>query len=325
MSFRWYVARRLGWTVVATFIVLSITFGLLTIAPNAEVTQISFTAAQQGENVTQARQAAMRRMGLDEPVLQRYVNYMVNMATFNWGYSQSHSGTKVTTLIMNAIPYTMLYSVPTTIFSIIVGISIGLYSATHQYTKFDYAATFVAFFGYAIPNFWFGIILLVIFGAWLGWVPIIFDVNADLFSVTMAKQLILPVFVLTTSQVTALMRYSRAEALEYVEAEFTKAARAKGVSEYRLLTRHILRPALVPLMTILVADLLGIFIAASYLVEIVFSIPGLGRLTLEAIESNDTPLVLATTLLPVFVAIIGNLVQDIAYTVLDPRIDYGER
>ncbi|MDZ7702723.1 MAG: ABC transporter permease [Halobacteriales archaeon] len=228
-------------------------------------------------------------------------------------------------LIMDALPYTMIYTIPTTIFSIIVGISIGLYSATHQYTKFDYTATFIAFFGYAIPNFWFGIILLVIFGAWLGWVPIIFDTDPGFFSLDMAKQLILPIVVLTTSQLTGLMRYSRAEALEYVQAEFTKVARAKGISNYRVLTRHILRPALVPLMTILIADLLGIFIAASYLVEIVFSIPGLGRLTLDAILNEDTSLVLATTLIPVSLSIVGNLFQDIAYTVLDPRIDYGDR
>ena len=324
MSFRWYVARRLGWTVVATYIVLTLTFVLLTLGPNAQVTELAFQAAQRGQDVEMAQEAARQRLGLDQPVWERYLIYMWNMFTLNWGWSDTYSA-PVMELIAEALPYTLIYTIPTTIFSIIVGISIGLYSATHQYTKFDYTATFIAFFGYAIPNFWFGIILLVIFGAWLGWVPIIFDTEPGFFSLDMAKQLILPVVVLTTSQLTGLMRYSRAEALEYVQAEFTKVAKAKGISNYRVLTRHILRPALVPLMTILIADLLGIFIAASYLVEVVFSIPGLGRLTLDAILNEDTSLVLATTLIPVFLSIVGNLFQDIAYTVLDPRIDYGDR
>lgn len=324
MSFRWYVTRRLLWTVVATFIILSVTFFLLSAAPNAQVAQIGAQAAQEGESVQAAQEAARMRLGLDKPIWEQYADYMVNIVTLDWGYSQS-LGAPVMELLSSAIPYTMLYSVPSTIFSIIIGIGIGMYSATHQYTRTDYVATFTAFFGLAIPDFWFGILLLVIFGGWLELVPTFFSTSVPAVSLAMVQQLILPVIVLTTVQLTALMRYSRAEALEYVNAEFTKVARAKGVSDNRILLRHILRPASVPLMTILVGDLLGIFIASSYLVEIVFAIPGLGRLSLNAILNQDTPLVLATVLLPTIVVIFGNLIQDIAYTVLDPRIDYGDR
>jgi len=324
MSFRWYVARRLAWTALATFIILTITFALLRLAPNAQVTDIAFAAAQQGQDVEQATEAARDRLNIDDPIWEQYVTYMANMYTLNWGWSNSFSK-PVTDLLLQALPYTVIYSVPTTIFSIVVGTSIGLYSATKQYTRFDYGATFFAFFGYAIPNFWFGILLLVFFGAYLGWVPVVFDLDAAFISWEMAKQLVLPVFVLATGQLATLMLYSRAEALEYVQAEFTKVARAKGVTDYRVLTRHIFRPASVPLMTILVTDLLGIFVAASVLIEVVFSIPGLGRLTFQAILNQDTPLVLATTLFGVFLSVFGNLLQDIAYTVLDPRIDYGDR
>jgi len=121
------------------------------------------------------------------------------------------------------------------------------------------------------------------------------------------------------------MRYSRAEALEYVEADFVKTARAKGVSERRVLYRHIFRPASVPLATILVGDILTIVLASSYLIEVVFGIPGLGKLSFDAIVNQDTELVLGTVLVPAFLVILSNLAQDIAYTVLDPRIDYGDR
>jgi peptide/nickel transport system permease protein len=141
----------------------------------------------------------------------------------------------------------------------------------------------------------------------------------------MARQLVLPVVVLVTGTIAGIMRYSRAEALEYVEAEFVKTAKSKGADGYRILTRHILRPAAVPLMTILVGDILGIFLAASYLVEVVFGIPGLGQLSYNAIIAQDTSLVLGTTLIFTFISVIGNLIQDVAYTVLDPRIDYGDR
>ncbi|MBX0297395.1 ABC transporter permease [Haloarcula nitratireducens] len=321
---RWYVARRLLWAVVATFIVLSITWALLYATEQQALTAIQFDAAVAGSDAEAAREAYEQQRGLDRPLWRQYTDYMTSMATFNWGYSLSR-GQPVTAAIAEALPYTMMYSVPWTIFTVLCGLSIGLYSATHQYSRFDYAATFIAFFGYAIPNFWFGIVLLVLFGVQLDWVPIVFDPNVPVFSLANGRQLVLPVFVLTTGSIASLTRYTRAEALEYVEATFTKTARAKGVSERRILLLHVLRPAAVPLSTILVADLLGLFIASSYLVEVVFGIPGLGQLSFKAIQNQDTPLVLATTLIGVFIAIVGNLLQDIAYTVLDPRIEYGDR
>ncbi|SDZ81230.1 peptide/nickel transport system permease protein [Haloplanus vescus] len=321
---RWYVVRRVLWSVVATFLILSTTWGLLAITPNPAAEQMQFQAASSGGSAEAAEEAFEARRGLDRSPWARYREYMVNMATLNWGWSQSRSQ-PVSTAIASALPYTAIYSIPTTILSILLGLSIGLYSATNQYTKTDYAATFVAFFGYAIPNFWFAIILLLVFGVQLGWFPVVFDSDVPFLSLAMARQLVLPVIVLVTGTIAGIMRYSRAEALEYVESEFVKTAKSKGASEFRILTRHILRPAAVPLMTILVGDILGIFLAASYLVEVVFGIPGLGQLSYNAILAQDTSLVLGTTLIFTFVSVIGNLIQDVAYTVLDPRIDYGDR
>jgi peptide/nickel transport system permease protein len=139
------------------------------------------------------------------------------------------------------------------------------------------------------------------------------------------RQLLAPVLVLATGAFAGNMRYSRAEALEYVNAEFVKTARAKGASDWRVLLVHILRPAAVPLMTIFIADLLGLLLASSFLVEVIFQIPGLALLGYNAIVNQDTPLVMGTTLIPVLLLLVGNLLQDIAYTVLDPRIDYGDR
>ncbi|MFB6161530.1 MAG: ABC transporter permease [Haloferacaceae archaeon] len=321
---RWYVVRRVLWAAFATYLILSLTWGLLALTPDPAAQQLQFEAAARGGDAAAAKQAYRARRGLTRPPWVRYKEYMLNMVTLNWGWSDTRSQ-PVMAAIAGALPYTALYSVPTTILSVLLGLSIGLYSATHQYTRTDYAATFFAFFGYAIPNFWFGIILLLVFGVQLGWFPVVFNPDAPMFSLAMARQLVLPVFVLVTGTIAGIMRYSRAEALEYVEAAFVKTAKAKGASDVRILTRHILRPASVPLMTILVGDILGIFLAASYLVEVVFGIPGLGQLSYNAIITQDTALVLGTTLIFTFVSVVGNLLQDIAYTVLDPRIDYGDR
>ncbi|WP_135825177.1 ABC transporter permease [Halorussus ruber] len=320
----WYVARRLAWAFVATFIILTITFLLLEVTPDAQAAQLQFQAAQGGGSAEAAREAYETRRGLDAPLWERYSNYMINVFTLEWGWSDTRSQ-PVVEAILDAYPYSLMYGIPAVLISTVVGIAIGLYSATHQYTLADYAGTFVAFFGISIPNFWFGIILLLVFAVELGWVPVLFDPNVPVFSVANAKQLVLPVFVLTTAAIASEMRYARAEALEYVNAEFVKTAKAKGADGRRILTRHILRPALVPLSTILVGDLLGLILTTSYLVEVVFGIPGLGRLSLDAILNQDTALVLGTTFIPVLIAVIGNLLQDLAYTILDPRIDYGDR
>ena len=319
-----YIGKRVAWAVVASFLILTVTFILLRITPNPQLASVQLEAAQSGADAEEAVEAYRIQRGLDEPLYVQYFDYLKNMATLNWGWSETNS-MPVTQAIAEAIPYSLMYAVPSLLLSTVLGLVIGLYSATHQYTKKDYAATFFAFFGLSIPDFWFAIILLVIFGSFLNWVPILFDPNVAVFSFANAQQLVLPVVVLTLSSIAGLMRYSRAEALEYVEAEFVKTARAKGVSERRVLYRHIFRPASVPLATILVGDLLTIVLASSYLIEVVFGIPGLGKLSFDAIVNQDTELVLGTVLVPAFLVIISNLAQDIAYTVLDPRIDYGDR
>lgn len=329
-----YVLKRTAWALVATYVIVTITFVLMYITPDAQIAQIQFQAAQEGTDPQQAVEAYEQARGLDRPFHERYFDFVGNIFSGNWGWSYYRSQ-PVTEALIQAIPYSMMYGVPALIISTVAGVVIGLYSATNQYTKSDYAATLFAFAGISIPNFWFAIILLLVFGSWLGWVPILFDAGAArvdgelalsaIFSWENIRQLILPIVVLATGAIASLMRYARAEALEYVEAEFVKTAKSKGVDDRRILYKHIFRPASIPLATILVGDILGIVFVGSYLIEVVFGIPGLGTLSFRAIMNQDPALVMGTVFVPTFVAIIGNLAQDIAYTVLDPRIDYDDR
>ena len=227
--------------------------------------------------------------------------------------------------VTQALYYTAQYSIPWTILTVILGPLVGVYSAANMYSWKDHAATGFAFFGYAIPNFFFGIVLLLIFGVWLEWIPITYNTDVAVFSVENAIQLAVPVFVLVTGSIGAVMRVSRNESAEFQNADFMKTAKAKGVSPLRAYAYHVMRPTLVPLSTTLVGQLLALFLGASLLVEVVFAIPGLGRLTYEALLAQDMSLVLGTTLFFTFVAVIGNLLEDLVFTVLDPRISFDDR
>jgi peptide/nickel transport system permease protein len=324
MGMGWYVVRRVVFAFFVTFTIVSITWGLLSAAPNPEVRQASTQAALEGGNPAEARENARQRLGLDRPAWERYVDYVVSIYTLEWGWSDTRSQ-PVTDAIANSLYYTVQYSVPWTILTVLIGPLVGLYSAANQYSWRDHVATGFAFFGYAIPNFFFGIVLLLVFGVELGWIPVIYNTQVPVFSVENIIQLTIPIFVLVTGSVGGITRVARNEAAEYVNSDFVKTARAKGVSVYRIYFQHVLRPTLVPVSTTLVSQLLALFTGASLLVEVVFGIPGLGRLLYNAVLSQDTSVVLGTTLFFTFVATIGNLIQDITYTVLDPRIDFSER
>lgn len=341
MSMRWYVVRRVLFAVFATYIALSVTFGLLTISPNTSMMQeVMSCGMASGGNTQECRETLRAQYNLDDPLHERYMKYVVNMFTLKWGWSSLRQQ-PVTTAIAEAWPMSAQYGIPSVLIAMLMGYGIGLYSAINQYTKTDYLGAFIAFFGISIPNFWFAIVLILVTGVWFRSaslfgisleplaLPVYYNstvVNQQgYFSLANARQLILPTIVLSTGAVAGQMRYSRAQALEHVNAEFVKVAKAKGAGEYRLLLRHIFRVALVPLSTYLVGQFLFLLWTGSIIIETIFQIPGIGLLAFKAITNQDTSLVMATTLIPVFLAIFGNLLQDLAYVVFDPRIDYGDR
>ena len=324
MGFGRYVTARVLWAAVVSLIIVTVTFLLLAAAPNPAVQRAATQAALQGGDPAEAAERARELRGLNQPLYVRYFDFIRNVYTLEWGWSVSRSQ-PVMEAVTQALYYTAQYSIPWTILTVILGPLVGVYSAANMYSWKDHAATGFAFFGYAIPNFFFGIILLLVFGVWLEWIPITYKTGVPVFSVQNAIQLAIPVFVLVTGSIGAVMRVSRNESAEFQNADFMKTAKAKGVSPLRAYAYHVMRPTLVPLSTTLVGQLLALFLGASLLVEVVFSIPGLGRLTYEALLAQDTNLVLGTTLFFTFVAVIGNLIEDLVFTVLDPRISYDDR
>ena len=319
-----YITARVAWAAVVSLIIVTITFVLLAAAPNPSVREAATQAALQGGDPAAAAERERELRGLNEPLYVRYMDFLQSVYTLDWGWSQ-HRSQPVTEALWEGLYYTAQYSIPWTILTVILGPIVGVYSAANMYSWKDHAATGFAFFGYAIPNFFFGIILLLIFGVWLDLIPVVYDTSVPLFSLANANQLIIPVFVLVTGSIGATMRVSRNESAEFQNSDFMKTAKAKGVSPLRAYAYHVMRPTLVPLSTTLVGQLLALFLGSSLLVEVVFGIPGLGRLTFDALVAQDTNLVLGATLVFTFIAVVGNLVEDLVFTILDPRISYDDR
>jgi len=319
-----YIVARMAWAVMVSLIIVTITFLLLAFAPNPSVSEAATQAALQGGDPAAAAERERALRGLDQPLYVRYADFLQGVYTFEWGWSQNRAQ-PVTAALKEGIYYTAQYSIPWTVLTILIGPLVGVYSAANMYSWRDHVATGFAFFGWAIPNFFFGIVLLVIFGVSLEWVPISYDPTVPVVSVANAFQLLLPVVVLVTGSIGAIMRVSRNESAEFQNAAFMKTARAKGVSPLRAYAYHVMRPTMVPLSTTLVSQLLVIFLGSSLLIEIVFGIPGLGRVTFDALINQDTNLVLGSTLLFTFIAVVGNLIEDIVFTILDPRISYDDR
>jgi len=318
-----YVSARVVWGVAVSIIITTITFLLLSFAPNPAIREAATRAALEGQDPAEAAERVRELRGLDRPLHVRYLDFIENVYTLEWGWSEYRSQ-PVTEALGDALYYTAQYSIPWTILTVTLGPLVGVYSAANMYSWKDHAATGFAFFGYAIPNFFFGIILLLVFGRTLEWVPVIYNTDVAVFSFENAKQLFLPVFVLVTGSIGATMRIARNESAEFINADFMKTAKAKGVTPRRAFAFHVLRPTMVPLSTTVVGQLLAIFLGSSLLVEVVFGIPGLGRLTYNALLNQDTNLVLGSTLVFTFIAVVGNVLEDIIFTILDPRISYHD-
>ena len=265
--------------------------------------------------------AVEARYGLDKPIYEQYGDYLVNLARGDWGWSLSTS-MPVIELIKRHWVYSFQLILLSMLFAAVLGILIGIFSAIKQYTKTDYLATFFSFIGISIPNFWLGIMLILIFSVKLGWFKTYYDTGLPMFSLANLKALLLPVITLGTGMMAGYTRYTRSAILDNLRKDFVKTARAKGLPEWKVISKHVFRNAILPIITIIMFDLSGVVFGGAYLTEIIFGIPGLGRISFNAIFAGDYPVVVTITLIGATVVLLTNLATDIVYTWLDPRIRY---
>jgi peptide/nickel transport system permease protein len=318
---RFYVLRRLLYAVLIAWGVLTATFILLQVSPNSPADKYLASMAARGNDPAQVVKAIESRYGLDKPIPQQYGEYLLNLIRGDWGWS---FGTSMP--VMDLIRKHWVYSFQLILLSILlaatIGILIGLYSAVKPRSKFDYIATFLSFVGISMPTFWLGIMLILIFSVQLGWFKTYYDTSLPLFSLENLKALVLPVATLATGMLAGYTRYVRSATLDNLRKEFVRTARAKGLPERKVIGKHVFRNAMLPIVTILLFDLGSVVFGGAYLTEIIFGIPGLGRISFNAIFASDYPVVVAVTLIGAIVVLLTNLLADVVYTWLDPRVRY---
>lgn len=316
-----YVIKRIIYAVIIAFAILTITFILLRVAPNSPADKYLANIAAKVHDPAQVTAAIEARYGLDKPLWEQYFNYLSSLIRGDWGWSFSTS-MPVMELIGRHWIYSFQLILLSTFLAGILGILIGIYSAVKQRTKIDYIATIFSFIGISIPNFWLGIVLILIFSVQLGWFKSYYDTTLPIFSLDNLKALILPVFTLGTGMVAGYVRYTRSAMLDNLRKGFVTTARAKGLPERTVIGKHVFRNAFLPLFTIVMFDLGSIVFGGAYLTEIIFGIPGLGQISFKAIFADDYAVVVAITLIGTLLTLSINLITDIVYTYLDPRIRY---
>jgi len=316
-----YIIKRLLYSVIIACGILTITFVLVRVGPSSPADKYLANIAARGGDPAQVTAAVEARYGLDKPIYVQYFSYMGNLFRGNWGWSFSTS-MPVIELIKTHWIYSFQLILLSSLFAAFLGVLIGIYSAVKQYTKVDYAFTFFSFIGISIPNFWLGIMLILVFSVRLGLFKTYYDTTLPLFSLDNLKALVLPVITLGTGMLAGYVRYTRSAMLDNLRKAFVTTARAKGLPERTVIGKHVFRNALLPLVTIIMFDLGSIVFGGAYLTEIIFGIPGLGQISFNAIFANDYPVVVAVTIIGTFIVLLVNLVTDVTYTYLDPRIRY---
>jgi peptide/nickel transport system permease protein len=300
-----YLIKRLCSAVFVLFGISSLVFLLIHIVPGDPV------EVMLGETARLADREALRQaLGLDLPLLQQWWQYLAGIAQFDLGTSL-HSKRAVTALLIERIPATVILSIASMLIAILIALPLGILAAVYKDSIWDKLAMVTAMLGVSIPNFVMGPLLILIFALWLGWFPVS---GKEGFA-----SLILPAVTLGTALAAILSRMIRASMLEVLNEDYIRAARARGINEMHVIGFHALRNASLPVITILGMQF-GALLAGAVITETIFSWPGIGQLMIESIQKRDYPIVQACVLLISFTYVLVNLLTDILYTKLDPRV-----
>jgi peptide/nickel transport system permease protein len=306
--------------------IASLVFFVIHIAPGDPM-EMLINQYQRNTPSPETLEAFRIKYGLDQPIHIQYFKWLQNCLAGDLGESFKYHR-PVTTLIAERIPFTIQLTFLALLFDALFGILLGIISAVKQYTLTDKIISIGSLVIYSIPGFWLALMLILIFSVNLGWLPLsqTRSLDYDLLSgVEQVKDrlshLILPVFVLGIASAASTARYLRSRLLEVLSEEFILAARARGIKEKTIIYSHALKNALIPIITIYGMSL-PFLLGGSVLIESVFSWPGMGSLAIEAVQNRDYPLILATTMMGAFLVVLGNLLADIMYAVVDPRVSY---
>ncbi|HEX6422200.1 MAG TPA: ABC transporter permease [Acidimicrobiales bacterium] len=310
-----YLLRRAGQSVAVLFGVSVAVFSIIHLVPGDPVRLALGTRFNQ-----ETYDALVARSGLDDPLIVQYVNWLGNALQGDLGVS-FRSGRPVADLILERLPATVSLALAAIVVALLIALPLGLVSALRPRSVVDYVATFTSQIGISIPDFWLAIMAILVFSLTLRWLPSSGYVALTDDPVEWARHLLLPAVVVGTVSGAILTRFVRSSALEALGQDYTRTARAKGLPRRVVINRHVLRNALVPVVTVSGIQL-AYLLSGVVVVEVVFAWPGLGQLALQAVETRDYPVLQGAVLLFALVFLVVNLAVDLVYAVLDPRISH---
>jgi peptide/nickel transport system permease protein len=318
-----YIAKRLLFMIPLLFGITVICFTVMHLAPGSPTD----LQTQMNPRASVEMKERLRAMyDLDKPLPEQYIRWVGKLAVLDLGVSFSTDRRPVADKILERLPITILLNVLSLLLILVVAIPLGVLSAVRQDSLFDRVAGVVVFIGFAVPTFWLALLLMILFGVHLGWLPIsgIRSLNSEYLPPGMAlwdliRHLILPVLLAAFGGLAGLSRYMRANMLEVIRQDYILTARAKGLSERVVIYRHALRNALLPVITILGLSVPGL-IGGSVIFETIFAIPGMGQLFYMAVMARDYPVVMGILFIGAVLTLFGNLISDVSYALADPRI-----
>lgn len=313
-----YIVKRLLQTIPLMIGISLISFFVMYLSPGGP-TDVMMDPKIRPED----KAKMMEALGLNQPPGVQYVQWLLRFLQGDWGISFIRK-VPVTDLILERLPQTLLLMGSSFLFAALLAIPIGVMAARKKNTWMDYTSTFFAFLGLATPNAWLGIMLIMAFAVYLNWLPAggvyaFMDESGGVWDYI--KHLILPAITLGTADMAGLTRYTRSSMLEVLGQHYMTTARAKGLREWVVIYKHGLRNGLIPVVTVFGLSLPAFF-GGAVIVEKIFSYPGIGLLFLDAVFQRDYPVVMAITTISAILVVIGNLIADILYAILDPRIEY---
>lgn len=318
-----YFAKRLLEMIPTIIGITLISFFIIHLAPGKPTDIL----AELNPKITpEAREKLEKYYGLDKPVIVQYGIWIKRLVKLDFGESFSTDKRPVWDKIKERLPVTILINVLSLALIILIAIPIGVSSATHQYSLYDKITTITVFVGFAMPTFWLALLLMILFGVYLDWLPIsgIKSLNYDSLTtggkfLDMASHLILPVLLEAFGGLAGMSRYMRSNMLEVIRADYITTARAKGLSERVVIYKHAMRNALLPVITILGLSVPGL-IGGSVIFETIFAIPGMGQLFYMSVMTRDYPLIMGVLTIGAVLTLIGNMLADTGYVLADPRI-----
>jgi peptide/nickel transport system permease protein len=313
-----YVLRRLLIAVPSLLGISLVLYTVLALAPGDPFSELATNP-----NVPPEVAAALRAsFGLDDPIYLRYLHWLVAMAHGDWGFSFV-SRMNVDTLILQRLPTTLYVIGSAQLLALSVAIPVGVYAATRPYSIFDQIANTLAFIGFSLPTFFTGLLFILVFSVKLDWLPFVYTTDIKGSGIhwvlEQIRQAIMPVMVLGLFQAASMTRFVRSAMLDVIRLDYVTTARAKGLGQTRVIVKHVMRNAMIPVVTLIALQIPAVF-GGAIVTEQIFRIPGIGSLLISSILSNDTPVVMAVTFVFACRVVLFNLIADMLYGWLDPRI-----